>query len=166
MWLNLHGCQAVQRKLIKRGKRTKKYIFTPFWAYIGQPDNHISLGHIYALLINLWNFGDNCSAFGGGWKTQLFWVGQFDLIFHKKKKLLYSYPNKSQINGYQGQDEILMITLFSSKKLGVYKITRNIVCTDNNMHTSGSRPIPWLWSVNGPISPNFRDWPDIGKLVN
>ena len=41
MWLNLHGCQAVQRKLIKRGKRTKKYIFTPFWAYIGQPDNHI-----------------------------------------------------------------------------------------------------------------------------
>ena len=30
--------------------------------------------------------------------------------------------------GYQGWDEILMITLISSKKLGVYKIMRNTVC--------------------------------------
>ena len=33
---------------------------------------------------NLWNFGDNCSAFGGGWKTQLFWVGHFEFFFQKK----------------------------------------------------------------------------------
>ena len=41
--------------------------------------------------------------------------------------LLHSYLNKSQINGYQGFFEILMITLISSKKLGVYKIMRNTV---------------------------------------
>ena len=28
-------------------------------------------------------FGDNCSAFGGGWKTQYFWVGHFDFFFFK-----------------------------------------------------------------------------------
>ena len=31
------------------------------------------------------------------------------------------------INGYQGRDEILMITLIFSKKLGVYKIMRSTV---------------------------------------
>ena len=41
--------------------------------------------------------------------------------------LLQSYLNKSQINGYQGWDEILMITLISSKNIGVYKIMRNTV---------------------------------------
>jgi hypothetical protein len=35
--------------------------------------------------------------------------------------------NSSQINGYQGWEEILMITLISSKKIGVYKIMRNTV---------------------------------------
>jgi hypothetical protein len=43
-------------------------------------------------------------------------------ISQKKKNLLHSYLNSSQINGYQGWDEILMITLISSKKIGVYKI--------------------------------------------
>ena len=33
---------------------------------------------------NLWNFGDNCSAFGGSWKTQFFWVGHFEFFFSKK----------------------------------------------------------------------------------
>ena len=32
---------------------------------------------------------------------------------------------ETQINGYQGWDEILMITLISSKNLGGYKIIRN-----------------------------------------
>ena len=41
--------------------------------------------------------------------------------------LLHSYLNKSQINGYQEWDEILMITLISSEKLGVYKLMRNTV---------------------------------------
>ena len=30
MWLNLYGHQAVQRKLKKRGKKTKNAFFTPF----------------------------------------------------------------------------------------------------------------------------------------
>ena len=41
--------------------------------------------------------------------------------------LLHSYLNSSQIKGYQGWDEIWMITLISSKKIGVYKIMRNTV---------------------------------------
>ena len=45
----------------------------------------------------------------------------------KKNILLHSYLNQSQINGYQGWDEILMITLISNKKLGGYKIMRNTV---------------------------------------
>ena len=48
----------------------------------------------------------------------------------KTEQLLLSYSNKSQINGYQGFFKILMITLISSKKLGVYEIMRNtVVCT-------------------------------------
>ena len=43
--------------------------------------------------------------------------------------LLHFYLNQSQINGYQGWDEILMITLISNKKLGGYKIMRNTVRT-------------------------------------
>ena len=36
----------------------------------------------------------------------------------------------AQFMGYQGWDKILMITLISSKKLGVYEIMRNtVVCT-------------------------------------
>jgi hypothetical protein len=38
-------------------------------------------------------------------------------FFSKKKSLLYFYLNKSQINGYQRWEEILMITLIPRKKL-------------------------------------------------
>ena len=48
------------------------------------------------------------------------------------KRLLHSYSNSSQINGYQGWDEILMITLISSKNIGVYKIMRNTVTLANS----------------------------------
>ena len=47
--------------------------------------------------INLWTFGDHCSAFGGGWKTQFFWVGHFDFFFFQKEmrfrywKYLYNH---------------------------------------------------------------------------
>ena len=41
--------------------------------------------------------------------------------------LRHPYSNQSQFMGYQGWDEILMITLIFSKKLGGYKIMRNTV---------------------------------------
>jgi hypothetical protein len=44
-----------------------------------------------------------------------------------QKSLLYPYSNQSQFMCYQGWDEILMITLISSKKLGGYKIMRHTV---------------------------------------
>ena len=40
MWLNLYGCEAFGGKL-KKGVKRQKMHFIPFWAYIGQPDNHI-----------------------------------------------------------------------------------------------------------------------------
>ena len=59
-----------------------------FWAYIGQPDDHIGwvtlmpFASINPIIprTNLWNFGENCSAFWGGWKTQFFWVGHFEIF--------------------------------------------------------------------------------------
>ena len=65
------------------------------WAYVGQPDNHIGWEKSMPVAsidpthprTNFWNFGENCSAFGGGWKTQFFWVGHFEIF------LLFSYLN-------------------------------------------------------------------------
>ena len=37
-----------------------------------------------SLTFDLGNFGENCSAFGSGWKTQFFWVGHFKFFFSKK----------------------------------------------------------------------------------
>ena len=43
---------------------------------------------------NAWNFGGNCSAFGSGWKTQLFWVGHLKNLFCITKNfLLHSHEN-------------------------------------------------------------------------
>ena len=47
-----------------------------------------------------------------------------------------------------------------------FKIDQSLARNNLGMHTSDSRPIPWLWNANGPISPNFRDLPDLGELVN
>ncbi len=60
-----------------------------FWAYVGQPHDHIgwATSMPFASInptnprTNPWNFGGNCSAFGGGWKTQFFWVGHFEIFF-------------------------------------------------------------------------------------
>ena len=109
-------------------KNTKNAFLAVNWAYIGQSDNHIGWAKSMPFAsidptqprTNSWNFGENCSAFGGGWKTQFFWVGHFDFLLH-------SYLNQSQINEYQGWNKILMITLISNKKLGDYRIMRNTV---------------------------------------
>ena len=49
------------------------------------------------------------------WKTQFFWVGHFGILF-SKKKLLNPHENQSNLLGYEGWVEILMITLVSSQK--------------------------------------------------
>ena len=89
MWLNLYGRQAVRCKL-KKGLKLPFFVFLAlFWAYIGQPDGHISWVTLMPFAsinptnprTNLWNFGENCSAFWGGWKTQFFWIGHFEFFF-------------------------------------------------------------------------------------
>ena len=97
IWLS--GCPM---QAPKRAKNTKKSVLAIFLAYVGQPDGHISWVTLMPFAsinptnprTNLWNFGDNCSAFGGSWKTQFFWVGHFDFFFQKKNFfLLHSSSN-------------------------------------------------------------------------
>jgi hypothetical protein len=51
----------------------------------------------------------------------------FDFFFQRKMFFASFLFELIKINGYQGWDEILMITLISSKKLGGYKDMRNTV---------------------------------------
>ena len=75
--------------------------FTVNWAYIGQPDNHIgwaksmpftSINPTYPRT-NFRNFGKNCSAFGGGWKSQFFELAILKIFCQKNFFLLHSYLN-------------------------------------------------------------------------
>ena len=77
----------------KQAKNAFFVFFACFGAYVGQPDGHIGWVTLMPFAsinptnprTNLWNFGENCSAFGDGWKTQFFWVGHFEFFFSKKK---------------------------------------------------------------------------------
>ena len=82
--------------------------FAENWAYVGQPDNHIGWAKWMPFTLidptyprtNLWNFEENCSAFGGGWKTHDWIVskqmtnnGPLCGMDHQKSKfLLISVP--------------------------------------------------------------------------
>ena len=139
--LNLYGCQAVT-SCMTLAQLTANTAFLVFFAvnsaYVRQPDNHIiwtkrmpfASSDPTHLRTNVWNFCDSVSSFGGGWKflSWPFWI--FFWIFLNFFEIFlfclpYSYLNKSQINVYQGWDQILMITLISSRNLGVYKIITN-----------------------------------------
>ena len=65
-------------------KNTKNAFFAVYWAYVGQPDNHIGWASIDPThpRTNWWNIGKNCSAFGGHWNTQFFQDGHFDFLLH------------------------------------------------------------------------------------
>ena len=62
-------------------KNTKNAFLAVNWAYIRQPDDHIGWTKWMPFALtdpthprtNLWNFGKNCSAFGGGW-SRPFWI--------------------------------------------------------------------------------------------
>ena len=41
MWLNLYGREAVRRKLKNRKKKDFLFFLGCFWAYVGQPHDHI-----------------------------------------------------------------------------------------------------------------------------
>ena len=67
-------------------------VFVVNWAYVEQPGDNIGWEKWMPLTsidpvhprTNLWNFGNYCSSFGGGWKTQFFWVCHFKIFFPKK----------------------------------------------------------------------------------
>ena len=83
---------------------------------------------------NPWNFGVICSAFGGGWKTQVFLSRPFWKKFAKKNFffLLHSYENMSKFIGLQGFFKILMITLVSSPKQHLPKHIQHSVLVYNS----------------------------------
>jgi hypothetical protein len=65
-----------------------------------------------------------CPRIGG--VENLSFFESANLIFFKCFFLLYPYSNQLQLLGFRGWDKILMITLISSKKLGGYKIMKNM----------------------------------------
>ena len=86
--------------------KTDFFVFLAlFGAYIGQSDGHIGWVTLMPFAsinptnprTDLWNFGDNCSAFGSSWKTQFFWVGHFEFFSSKKKNALFLF----KFMGYQ-----------------------------------------------------------------
>ena len=104
-----------------------------FGAYVGQPDGHIGWVTLMPFAsinptnprTNLWNFGENCSAFGGGWKTQFFWVGHFEFFFSKKKFFFCFFLIQISQDLWCTKD--FSKFLISSKKLGGYKVMRHTV---------------------------------------
>ena len=62
--------------------------FTPFLAYIGQPDDHkcwatsLPFTSIYPtnLRTNLWNFHKKSFENWRSWKSQFFWVSHFEIV--------------------------------------------------------------------------------------
>ena len=73
--------------MLKQSKNTKNAFFACFWAYVGQPHNHIGwatsmpFASIYPTdpRTNSWNL---CKQYWY-WKTQFFWVGHFDFSFQQ-----------------------------------------------------------------------------------
>ena len=92
----LADCKQVKNEFkwnFEKSKTKNAFLvfFAENWAYVGQPDDHIGWAKWMPFVsidpthprTTLWNFGENCSAFDGGWKTQYFWVGHFDFFFFK-----------------------------------------------------------------------------------
>ena len=89
----------------KRAETAVFVVLALFWAYVGQSLNHIGWATSMPFTsinstnprANPWNFGGNCSAFGGGWKPQFFWIYHLAIFFlqffllHSHKKLVYIY---------------------------------------------------------------------------
>ena len=94
---------SVRLSDIRQQAKQAKYAFLGhFWTHVGQSYSHIGCAKPMPFAsinstnprTNPWNFGGNCSAFGGGWKTQFFWVGHFEFFLAKKIFfLLNSYQN-------------------------------------------------------------------------
>ena len=111
--------------------------FAENWAYVGQPYDHIGWAKWMPFVsidsshprTTLWNFGENCSAFDGGWKTQFFWFGHFLIFFFQKKIifLLHSYLNQSQINGVAWMGLNFYDYLDFQKIRGGYRIMKHTV---------------------------------------
>ena len=82
-------------------------------------------------------------------------------FFQKKEKKIASFLFKVITNQWvprnQGWDEILMIILIFSKKIGVYKIMRNTVSKNKIENEFNPRPqVP-----NTPLN-SFKVWPRFG----
>ena len=63
----------------------------------------------------MWNFGDNCSAFGDGWKTQFFWVGHLDFFFKKKSFCLIPMKISHKLCVRMDGTQSLLLWWFTAK---------------------------------------------------
>ena len=91
--------------------------------------------HQTFLLTNLWNFGNNCSTFGGSWKTQFFWVGHFKFFFSKKKHffciILIQIHHKSM--GTKDGMKFWWLPWFPAKIYGYIKLWETLYTRSQNV---------------------------------
>ena len=85
------GCPTEAQK---QPKNTKNTFFACFWAYVGQPHNHISWATPMPFAsinstnprTNPWNFHEKILRIGGAGKWGFFEAAILNLFFQKKKK--------------------------------------------------------------------------------
>ena len=112
-----------------------------FWAYVGQPDSHIGWVRLmfFASInptnprTNLWNFGENCSAVGGGWRTQFFWI--FFTSFLLKLVPIYGVPRI-----FWNYDVYLD---FQQKARGIWNYVTHCICKGKS--PTSSQPVSSLF---------------------
>ena len=80
VWINLYGREAVRRKLKNRQKLHFFVVLGCFWAYVGQPHNHIGWATPMSFAsinptkqrTNSWNFLEKILRIGGAGKWAFF----------------------------------------------------------------------------------------------
>ena len=104
IWLYLYGHEAVRRKLKNSLKMQKNALFACFWAYLGQPHDHI--GWAKPMLVasinstnqrtNPWNFREKILRIGGAGKW-VFFSRPFWIFFSKKYIYVYIFSNENNL---------------------------------------------------------------------
>ena len=107
---------------------------------------------------NLWNFGKNCSAFRGGWKTQFFWVCHFFCFIPIKiSQHLYNSKNFSKFWWLLWFPENFWCA-YTIKIYGKYlKIQNSFTSLSSLTRFPFSLPLSMSWRTSWNNLPIFRN---------
>ena len=105
----------LETKIIIKKRLNQKKKIVCFWAYVGQPQNHIGWATPMPFAsinftnprTNPWNFPWLIFENWRFWKPQFCGVGYFEKKISEKKSLLHSHDIQSKVLGYQEWVKIL-----------------------------------------------------------